>query len=170
MNNVLNINELQYLDVLLKNIMYRAKSKKTLRVVIRDGSLLISGDFFIYKKHQPVRQLPHSDFIDENHLPAFPLKSVKEILQPYDDHTGTTNSAILAVTNTAVLLETILSNDFHNLVKNNPWKTNMGDELRVPPILYHPEFLNQVEFHSLPFYLLDNEKQYEVVSLLAVDA
>lgn len=170
LNNVLTIAELQYLDVLLKNITYRAKSKKILRLVIKDGSLLLTGDFFLYKKHSPIKLTAHLGEIEEDSLHSFPFKAVKEILQPYDEQSGTTNSAILAVANPSVLMETILNCNVPSLVKNIPWENTTGEDHNFPPFLYYPEFLNQIDFNALPFYVLDAHKSYEVVSLVSIDS
>ena len=169
MNNTLNLNQLQYLDALLKKICFLSGDcSKNLKMVIRIDGSLIAGDFMLYNSNLRPQIKEIDSGLYQQDLPVMPAESATDLLLPLCDfYTGPGKSTcIQAIDNQDVLLKLIFSNEaILKLIKEHPWN---GTE-KLCPYLYDPVFINEDIKTKLQFLVLDESQEYEVVSIISSD-
>lgn len=170
MNNKLNLIQLQYLDAALKDISYFATGDKiSLKLVIKDGSHLLAGDFMNYSaSNYPQFKKLNGLGSTLNDLPQIPKEFLLKLLKPLESYMVgiTKESCLVALENLDSFFQLIFrENIIKTLFETYPW-----DGLaNIQPYLYNPIFIGESNERKLSFYALDSAKEYEVVSLIASD-
>lgn len=163
MERSLSVQKLQFLDIVLKNLSFLA-SPAYPQLVIRDNSNLIAGDYFIFKDALPMiktfeingGRLNHAIFEANFEIDLKSLGLSRGMVSPKDSVTWATK-------NPDYLFSKIFSDSFLNSMCQR--MQAQGNKTNLPPFIYEPVFLNNNAI-KLPFYALDVDKEYEVVSLI----
>ena len=163
------IKELQYLDASLKILARWADNKKSLSIVIKEGNLLITGDFMTYSpgKHPLYRHFA-SFGVNSDELCEIEGKSLDVLFNPMKGYfpSITKETCVNAINNPDLLLEVISKeNVIKSLLKDYYWEGLN----KLKPYLYKPIFIGVSTEPKLSFYALDPDGEYEVVSIISSD-
>ncbi len=162
MERSLSVQKLQFIDITLKNVF--TASQVTPQLVIRDAGYLIAGDYCVYRDSLPLKKTFEINGGRFSYLPyepdfSFDLNALglsRGMVSPQ-------NSLQWASENPDYVLSHILSESFVNNLCNR--FQSQATNLKLPPIIYDPKFLNN-DLIKIPFYVLDDMAVYEVVSLI----
>lgn len=158
MKKYFTIKELQFLDALLNYLAENYKSKQLIpKILFKDKDFVISGSFFDYQNGYSY--LTSYDPLNKGYLQKVELVNYRKIgeffeISAYGEYDQNTLSKLL---NPAYFFHKISDQLFEELASK--FKENLT------PFLYSPVFYNQ-QMPKLDFYALDEEKTYEVVSIL----
>lgn len=153
----LNLKQLQFLDAFLKLIGEFSKKKYIPKIVFKEDTQLITGDFFKYNLGYPVVKV--RAYRDTYNLYSPVIISEKFMNKYFSDsyYSPIPEQCNNALENLECFIQEHLNDDFFD---------DLPKYLEeVPPYIYTPTFYGLENFKP-SFYILDPEKTYEVVSII----
>lgn len=160
MKKFLTIQELQFLDLVLKFLSRHAG--KTCKILFRANDLIMSGDFFAYDKNLEYTNIPK--FLNKPKGNSIDIENFHYILRflalenEFGQRFPERPSFLLKFPH--VLTSIVLSDNFFKLKQEFPSE--------LLPCVYSPTIYNH-QMPALSFYLLDENKKYEVISLVVTE-
>ncbi len=160
MKTMLKLNDLRHLDIILKEVAYYSKKHLKPQLLIKEGQHLFSGDFFIYDNDLAcyTEKLSRSTYRKRSLCVEYGAVLDGLLPSPYAKPEDVFASHIQ---NLNAFAELLLSEKFLNDLKD---KLCLNSE-KLPPYIYKPVFYT-ANIPNLDFYILDPEKEYEVVSII----
>lgn len=160
MKTMLKLDDMRHLDIILKEVAYYSKKHLKPQLLIKEGQHLFSGDFFIYDDDLACYTEKSSRATYKKRSLCVEYGTVLDELLP-SPYANAEDVFAAHIQNLDAFAESLLSEDFLKFVKD---KLCLNSE-KLPPYIYKPVFYT-ANIPNLDFYILDPEKEYEVVSII----